>query len=195
MGTIVSSVKAPRWCTATGSGAEFGKIAAGLGTTRRDRFPGRPAQVLVSASLRGDHADGPHPGHQSAAAGPSSNRCSSRWPSPSASPAAAARSRQQQSGGGSRQLARRRSLVKRLVCIEGPGRHRCPDHRQDRHSHRGAHPASSTPWTRLEQKHRRTSCGWDLATDVDPAASGASGNDMDTALWNRIRMPEADRRG
>ncbi len=58
MGTVVSTGTADGVVVATGGGAEFGRIALGLGERAAgDRLPGRAAPVLGAARARGAGAD------------------------------------------------------------------------------------------------------------------------------------------
>jgi len=73
---------------------------------------------------------------------------------------------------GSRQLARRKVLVKRLVCIEDLATWTSLDHRQDRHPHEGTSATAppSTPTAKTRPRSSSTGC-WPPRNTDKPAAT------------------------
>ena len=124
MGTVVRAGSGTGVVVATGGRAEFGRIALGPGrAAARDRVPGRAAQVLDAAGpgrRRADHrrsSSSTSPLHRPVIDALLFSLAIAVGISPQLLPAVVSTSL----AAGSRQLARRKVLVKRLVCIEDLG--------------------------------------------------------------------------
>ncbi|MFN8227479.1 MAG: magnesium-translocating P-type ATPase [Mycobacterium sp.] len=184
MGTIVSSGEGTAVVYATGSGAEFGKIAAGLGTTppetdfqaglRKFSYLLLYVAITLTVLILVTNLLLRRPIIESVLFA----LAIAVGITPQLLPAVVSSSL----AAGSRQLARRKVLVKRLVCIEDLGdidvliTDKTGTLTEGHISFVDAVDPAGTASADVLRLGL-------LATDVDPATGGASGNDMDTALW------------
>ena len=122
MGTVVRAGSGAGVVVATDGDAEFGRIAVGLGSSSRDRVPGRAAEVLdaarqVAGALTGAIFVINVALHKPVIDALLFSLAIAVGISPQLLPAVVSTSL----AAGSRQLAQRKVLVKRLVCIEDLG--------------------------------------------------------------------------
>ena len=184
MGTIVSSGEGTAVVYATGSGAEFGKIAAGLGTTppetnfqaglRKFSYLLLYVAITLTVLILVTNLLLRRPIIESVLFA----LAIAVGITPQLLPAVVSSSL----AAGSRQLAKRKVLVKRLVCIEDLGdidvliTDKTGTLTEGHISFVDAVDPAGTASADVLRLGL-------LATDVDPATGGASGNDMDAALW------------